>query len=250
MRQFSTVLTSFAFFVLALGLACSSDDSASTMPSDTSSSVPGTSTPLPATTSLATQTAAEIASSFREFARSLNGPLSRQDSSFFRSRIQTKHVVCMAQEFHRLGPGIGCQRAGQEFDGIQLSYYSSDIGGAAPVNTAIALIERLWSEAVPGATDQFGDSSARAFALSFPDLSLPAEAPRKYVVVFTAIHDQVVGSGGQTALRRASLVTYWEMLDGQWRLTALLDAFGLGQDFVEPSQDVRRFLGSWERLSP
>ena len=248
MRRSLNLVSGLACLVVALTAACGGDGSTSKVPLGTPSSVPVSSPP--ATTPVATRTTAEIASSFRDFARSLNGPLSRKDSSFFRTRVQTKHVVCTAEEFHRAAPDIGCKRAGQEFDGIDIGYYSSDIGGAVPVDAAVALIERLWSEAVPGATDQFGDSSARAYAVILPDSSLPPEAPRRYAVVLTAIHNQLVGGGGQTAPRRASLVTYWQMLNGQWRLTNLMEAFGLGQDLVEPSQDAKRLFGNWERLSP
>jgi hypothetical protein len=148
-----------------------------------------------------------------------------------------------------MGEGLGCQRIGQEFEGVRLSVWSSDRGDYVTVDEASALIESMWSQAVPGASDQFGDSMARAYAVSFPNPSLPPQAPKLYSVVVTAIHNQPVGNF-QTAPRRVSWLMHWQPVDGQWRLTGLMEGGGL--NFVEPTEEGRLYapLYGWERLQP
>jgi hypothetical protein len=246
--------------ILTLGTACGGDESTST---ETATPSPTQQTPVSATvapTSMPAATAApsvtpiteNLERSFREFARSLSGPLNQKDAGFFRSRLQTRHVVCGPLDVNRMGEGLGCQMVGQEFDGVSLSVWRSDRGDYVTVPQAMALIESLWSQAVPGASDQFGDSMARPYAVNFPDLSMPPEAPRLYTVVLTAIHNQPIG-GFQNAPRRANLLMHWQLVDGQWRLAGLMDNFSfgtLGQDFLEPTQEGRNYLQRWERLTP
>lgn len=202
-------------------------------------------------TSGATQVPApnELEASFREFARTLSGPLSGRDSAFFRDRIEPRGVVCTEDDVRLVDPEVACANVGQPFDGVPLSYWASDRGGHVSVDSILALIERLGALAISGATDQFGTSAPRAYAISFPDQSLPPEAPRLYSVVLTAIHNLPM-PGGQTGPGRVALITQWEFVNGQWRLTRVLDAFRGGGDFVEPTQEGRNYLSRWERLTP
>jgi hypothetical protein len=239
--------------VSVTGNACSGNDSGPATPT----SATGTSTPL-ATASLtsapsATATPINPSEAFRQFARSLAVPLNQKDAGFFRSRLQTRQVVCTILDVGRMGEGLGCQRVGQEFDGVLFSFWRSDRGDYVTVDQAIAAIESLWLKAVPGVSDQFGDSMARPYAVTFPDPSLPPETPKLYTVVLTAIHDQPIGNF-QTAPRRATLLMFWQLVDGQWRLWGLMNAFGYSGslDFLEPTQDGRQYMNmnSWERLGP
>jgi hypothetical protein len=191
---------------------------------------------------------AATADSFRAFARSLETPLEHWDLEFFRARLRSTPITCTERDIARV-PAGGCARAGDQFEGVTFVVWRSDSGGWITPPAAVEAIETFWLKAVRAASDPYGDGRARPYAVSFPHTALAPDSPRLYTAILTALHNQRQPGGGE-APARASLLTHWELVEGEWRLTGLTHAFVLGIDFVEPTAEGRSFLRSWERLEP
>lgn len=172
----------------------------------------------------------------------IDGAVQRGDIAFFRRRARTEHIVCTPQNTPPRGPGgPACERVGQEFDGFGLAGWRSECG-LQPVDTALHLIERLRTEAVPGGRDKYGGSEPNVYALGVQN-ALLQEGPAQVAVV-TAIIQRPPGP------LRVALVTHWWMADGQWRFVFLLSAFVLGEEFLKPADVARGWMHVWERFQP
>ncbi|MBI2305238.1 MAG: hypothetical protein HYU86_10915 [Chloroflexi bacterium] len=170
----------------------------------------------------------------RELAKEVDAALQRRDLLFFKESAVTLPITCGAKD---VPPGIGgpdCQYVGQQFDGFPIARMGSE-GGTIPLENALALIERLWSESVPQATDQFGSGEARVYALG------PS------AVVLTALIERPQDFAGAGPLR-VSLATHWRQESSGWRFVKLTSAFVLGKAFLVPEPAALSHLQGWERF--
>ena len=177
--------------------------------------------------------------SLRQFARSVQSALESGDIEFFDSRMKTLRHVCTAEDVAWTGFGDACDYVGQEIEGIDVSLWRSDQGGVLPKADALAHIERLWKDALPGGMDSYGPAEAQVYALG-----------GLQTVITTALTD-TAQDGTRVGPGRVALISRWENNGVEWLLTGLMLASGEGaEDFLQPHPDARSFLGAWESFQP
>jgi hypothetical protein len=187
---------------------------------------------------------------FRSFACIIDTVLQKpatdpQALAFFREAALTIPVVCTADNTQPRGAGgPACTSVGEQFAGFPSSNWRSS-GGLIPVDRAIATLSRLWTETVPGATDAYGASGARMYAIGMRNSS---DGPHPASVI-TAIIKRPPEFAGSGPLRVA-MVLEWREEGGAWRLVSLTNAFVLAEEWLEPAEEVRQQMPSWQRFGP
>ncbi len=193
-----------------------------------------------------------VPQAFRDFVRQSVVPaLQAGDVDFFAQRAKTEHIVCTPQNTppQNMG-GPLCKTVGQEFDGFPLGPWRSEIS-IVPAKEALDLIQRLITEAVPAASDQYGGAQAQVRALGvhptwqIKDGKLATDwGVTGYVTVITALVQRppdVLGTGPL----RAALVQLWEQNGADFRLSSMISVFVLVEEVLD-SPGPEGWL-SWER---
>lgn len=221
------VLISIFVAVLA---ACGGDGAAP--PEDTPSAPPPTATPAP------TATAGE---SFRAFAAEIDAAARASDVAFFMERLKTEPVVCTEEMVPPQMGGPACSVVGERFDGFLLTSWRSE-GGLVPApRIEEQLRDRFFGTALPEARDEFGGGVPRVYAINAFD--------GVYAALLTALIERPAGFAGSGPLR-VSIHTAWEYDGTRWRMTQMMGAYVLGEEFLRPDDVVRSYYPQWERFAP
>ena len=183
---------------------------------------------------------------FRAFADEIDRAVQQRDLAFFRQRAQTEPVVCTEENTPPRGPGgPDCHSVGQQFDGFSFGTWRGE-GGLLPLDTVLTTIERLWLNAVPGASDPFGGAAPQVYATGTsrsPDQAV-------YTAVLTALITRPAGSKDSGPLRAVLVISYVREGSG-WRFVNLLSAFrGQGEEFLEPDPVIEGWVDDWQRFQP
>jgi hypothetical protein len=174
---------------------------------------------------------------FRQFAPLLQDALEQHDMAFLSDRAQRRPVVCTKEDVAgRLG-GPRCEFEGQSYDGFGFTYWGS-VGAIVPIEEALAEFERLFSDALPAATDEFGDGAVRLHALNV--------GGDRYDAIMTAIIERPEDVAGEGPLRVA-IGTSWAGIGGRWMMTGMLVALEGAEDLLAPNEQVRAIVyPHWE----
>ncbi len=217
--------------LLFIAIACGDDDG--------DGEPAATSTVAPADTpASATDGETSGADGFRQFIPMLQAALDDGDTSFLRDRALTEPVVCTAEDLAPQGPGgPACEFEGQEFDGFIETFWRSE-GAIIPVEDAFSAYDAILATALPAEGDDFGDGSVQVYALNIEGDGFDAiitaiiERPSDFIIEFPL---------------RVSYGTAWAFEDGRWMVTSTLTANVLGEELLEPADDVLPLYPNWER---
>ncbi len=157
---------------------------------------------------------------------------------------RAEHVVCTLDNTPALMGGPNCQTVGQQFDGFGVRFWRAE-GGIMPLDEALAYVERLWLEAVPGASDEFGGSAPRVYATGKGRWADEAV----HTSVLTALIARPADGAGNGPMR-AVLVTSWAQEGSDWRFVSLGVAFVGGEEFLRPDPVIENFMDDWQRFQP
>lgn len=135
-----------------------------------------------------------------------------------------------------------CTATGQEYDGIDLSYWRTDDSGPVPVDWGLSMIEQLWQGAIVGGQDQYGPAAPQVYAIGTTNLPGPTQAS-----VLTALIERPTEMEGSGPLR-AVLVLHWQQVNGDWEFVGLLNAFVLGEEFLQEDGTGRGWMSTWQRF--
>jgi hypothetical protein len=216
--------------ILALGLlaaACSSDDPNPTSTASPLATARATEVPSPPTAApllAPTPTPAPpVSADFRDFAEQIDAALKRGDIDFFSERLSTETP-------------------------LSLAFASTDRGGEVTADVFLAAIERLWTDLRSDATDGYGDSTPDVYAVSFSH-SGRLESELVQAAVLTSITEAPADFNRSEPVR-ATIVTLWVMDADDWRVFSILDATVTHDDFLDPTDEGRGRMPSWERFQP
>ena len=217
--------------ILALAVACGDDNGGDQpTPTPTVDAPAATSTPVP-------DGEAGGADGFRQFIPAFQDALDQGDGTFLRDRALTQAVVCTADDVAPSGVGgPACEFEGQEFDGFGVAYWRSE-GGIVPVEGAFSQFDTMFSTALPGQSDEFGDGAVRVYALNVGD---------SFNAIVTAIVERPADFGDGGPLR-AAVGTSWQFQGEAWMVTSTLVAFVLAEELLEPAGVVQPLYPDWER---
>jgi hypothetical protein len=188
---------------------------------------------------------AEVSPEFREFAPQIAEAVGSKDLDFFLAHAWTEPVTCTAQDVTITGFFKACSTVGEEFQGLGLSVWGSGGGGLVPAERVFALITSLWEAAPPEGQDAFGDAEATVYALG----ANPRAGYDAQVAVITAQIARPAGLAGTGPLRVA-LVTHWRFEENDWRLFEVMQAVQFTEDLLEPTDEGRAYIQTWERFEP
>ena len=175
---------------------------------------------------------------FRAFLRILDGGLRAQGGLAIKTRWKTIDVTCKAADVPKRADGALCERAGQEYKGVQAGDWRSE-WTIAPVENVNQRLDQVTSTLKLDATDRFGDGNMRVYATSI--------GAGVYKTVITAIAASAAGSGGPSPARVAWVVT-WEFDDARWKATSILFVSEAVEEVVASvPPDVKAILPNWAR---
>lgn len=180
---------------------------------------------------------AEDPATFRAFVELVDSRLQSGDVSLLTERMVTERVVCRAEDITpEVGNEYQCQQVGQTYDGFDWGAWGSH-GIVLPVDKAVAMIDQLPLDVVNDASDRFGNSSLRVYAINGGEWK---------TTVLTAIIERPPEFAGTGPLRVA-LAAEWIYQDDRWLLERITTAWILAEDFLEPSDEVRAAMfPDWE----
>lgn len=181
------------------------------------------------------------AEGFRAFAAQVQAALDAQDAVFFRDRLQPMEGTCTDEDIAlNLLPGV-CEELGKHWTAFPVGYWRSE-GVLVPAEEALGAVAELWATVVPNAADGFGGASPRVFALT-----LSQGAGEDSTTVLTSIIERPPDFAGEGPLRIVR-VLHWSFDGERWRLTRLLVASVLAEEFLVPCSEALAYTsGSWER---
>ena len=184
-------------------------------------------------------TPAEDPATFRAFVELVDSRLQSGDVSLLTERMVTERVVCRAEDITpEVGNEYQCQQVGQTYDGFDWGAWGSH-GIVLPVDKAVAMIDQLPLDVVNDASDRFGNSSLRVYAINDGEWK---------TTVLTAIIERPPEFAGTGPLRVA-LAAEWIYQDDRWLLERITTAWVLAEDFLEPSDEVRAAMfPDWEHF--
>lgn len=157
-------------FGLALLGACGDDDEASpaTSSSLSTSTAAATGFTTPATPAITIISPAGSPPpempAFREFAAQVAAAIDARDPTFFTSRAQLTEMTCRGDE--QLGPCAGAA-PGEVLSGIFGAAWQSDASALFSIEDYRLNLERYFEAPVLGASDAYGPSTVRLFALAY-----------------------------------------------------------------------------------
>jgi hypothetical protein len=182
--------------------------------------------------------------------------LRERDIAFFAQRAKTEPVVCTADNTPSLPGGPACQTVGEGFDGFALGGYRSELH-VAPLTDAMALIERLFAEEAPSASDEFGGSSPGVHVIGVPDASWEvdggatrfADGPNYATIVSAIIErpDDLTMAGLKHDPLRVALILNWTPAGDGFELLSMLTAISTGEGLLESGESL---WPVWERFEP
>ncbi len=210
--------------------ACGGDDA---VPPKTTPALTATVAATPAPTATAAAATA-LDESFRAFATEIDAATRAGDVAFFMERLTTEPVVCTEEMVRDRYAGPACAADGERFAGFTIGKWRGS-GAVVPVATVESLLdEAFFGAVVQQASDEFGSGAPRVYAINM--------SGGRYSAILTAIH-------GANRVRMA-IVTEWERLGADWRMTHIVMALGSGRDFLQPDEAVRSYYPQWERFAP
>ena len=183
-------------------------------------------------------TPAEDPATFPAFVELLDSRLWSGDVSLLTERMVTEHVVCRAEDITpEVGNEYQCDQVGQTYEGFDWGAWGSH-GIVLPVDEAVGIIDQLPLDVVDDASDRFGNSSLRVYAINDGEWK---------TTVLTAIIERPPEFAGTGPLRVA-LAAEWIYQDDRWLLQRITTAWVLAEDFLEPSDEVKAAMfPDWER---
>lgn len=110
----------------------------------------------------------------------------------------------------------------------------------------MAMISRLWDEAVVGASDKYGSSTPTVYAIG---TNAGGGAFRSYTTVLTAMIQRPANLAGSGPLRIALVLTWAPQVDG-FRLIFLVNAFVQGEEWLDRAPATMGRMPVWERFQP
>lgn len=184
-------------------------------------------------------TPAEDPATFRAFVELVDSRLQSGDVSLLTERMVTERVVCRAEDITpEVGNEYPCDQVGQTYDGFDWGAWGSH-GIVLPVDEAVGIIDQLPLDVVDDASDRFGNSSLRVYAINDGEWK---------TTVLTAIIERPPEFAGTGPLRVA-LAAEWIYQDDRWLLERITTAWVLAEDFLEPSDEVRAAMfPDWEHF--
>lgn len=180
------------------------------------------------------------AAGFRAFAPRIDLLFAGRNVAAVLDRMLTESIVCTEEDVANAGPGEpACTAEGQAFEGFPVGAWRSE-GAILPITDAVIDLSRAFATFQPQATDDFGDGNVRLYALNVE--------PDEYDAIITTIISRPENIDGEGPLRIA-FGTSWEFVEGRWMMTGLLVAMVLGEELLEPADEVVSGLyPGWERF--
>lgn len=205
-------------------------------PSPTVTREPAAPSPAPTPT-----VAVVLEESFRAFAAEIDAAARAGDVAFFMERLKTEPVVCTEDMVPPQMGGPACTVVGERFDGFPLSSWRSE-GALVPARQIEEQLRaRLFALVAPEASDEFGDGNPGVYAINASD--------DRYAALLTAMIERPAEFSGSGPLRVA-IHTAWEHDGAEWRMTGMMNAYVLGEEFLRPDEVVRSYYPQWERYAP
>lgn len=164
---------------------------------------------------------------FREFAEQIAVAIADKDPTFFTSRARLIQLTCEGDE--QLGPCSG-HASGEVITGIPGSAWRSDASALFTVDDYSDNLRSYFEGPVPGASDGFGDSDVRLYALAYSG----GDAPY-FSAITTGILDTYPSTGypiGQN--EREAHVFNFALEGSDWAFTGERAAgtFGVSADWL------------------
>ncbi len=180
---------------------------------------------------------------FRAFARQIEQAIAVRDSAFFIDRAVLRSETC-PDEPQEFGPCAG-QPAGVTVEGIPSGIYQSDAGGYLAPGTFPEELDRYAGAALPGETDQYGDSALVLYALARGE----DEGREVFHAITTSIVDTYPTGAPIGSVEREAHIFTFEFQDARWRFTRLGAAVvsRSAADWLS-GQCEQRYI-EWERWS-
>ena len=230
--------------------ACGDDDDADTAAptpttQQTSTPAPGepTKTPAPPNTPTAnagTTTPTAEANNMPGFIaalQQLNKDLASGRVDALVSRMKVIGYTCTAADVAGgLGTAEGCTSAGQQLRAFQTSSWRSE-GGLRPVEAIVANLQGYQANFDTSKSDQYGAGTFRVYAYDPTNTTAVITVTSKCLPQF-----QCPAAGFQ----RLVWVPAFEYIEGRWKISSLMYAFVLGEEFLDPpSAEVRQRMPQW-----
>lgn len=178
---------------------------------------------------------------FIEFAKELDSALRATDAGFLAARLLSHPVECQQSDVpQRLG-GPQCNYVGETFQGFGVGRWRSE-GGIVPVDGVEDQLAYFITAARPSEKDAYGSGAPSVYAIDIES--------NRWVAIITAIIVAPTGIAGRDLIRVA-LGTNWVLVDGQWRMTSVMNNYFFASEFLDPSPEVRTGLyPGWRRFTP
>lgn len=224
--------------VSAAAFACDGDGSPAPM-----QTAPAETTTVPTATVAIEPTATPLGEvggveGFRAFAAEIQAALDAQDGAFFHDRAQLQEGICTEAD---VAGGIGaapCDTVGEPWQAFQTGAWRSE-GFLIPLDEDTTLLDEFWGQARPEFADQFGDGRPRVYALVLDDDEARA--------ILTTLVERPADFAGEGPLRVVRVMS-WSFDGERWRLTSLLIANVLAEEFLIPCQGALDYTSeAWER---
>ncbi|MGE3074695.1 MAG: hypothetical protein AB7N24_01085 [Dehalococcoidia bacterium] len=189
---------------------------------------PGTLTPTPD---------ANTDAGFRAALEQLNKELANGSLDAFIARLKVIDYTCKASD---VTPGLGqpeCDAVGEVIRGFQSSNWRSE-GGLRKVASVIANLKERQAGFDTSKSDDYGSGALHIFAFD----------PTTHTAVVTVISKCLPEHQCPSGTERLVWVPTFEYVDGHWKISKLLYAYVLGEDFLSPSQEGKNLMPGWEKF--
>lgn len=235
--------------LLAIGLfaACGDGDDDGDSPTSTPTSEPttpparpteATATPTkpPATGTLTPTPEANTPAGFKAALQAFNKEISAGTVDPIIARLNVKEYTCTEADTK---PGLGqpeCSTAAEKIRAILVSGWKSE-GGLRKVEGVVANLKERQAGFDTAQSDKYGPGTFRVYAYD----------PTKNIAVLT-VTSKCLPQYNCSTFQRLTWVAQFEFVDGRWKISSLMTAFVLGEDFLEPSAEGKQRMPGWEKF--
>jgi hypothetical protein len=241
-RFFLPLLVLLIAFGALVAAACGDDDEPASTPTNTpSTNTPPaegeTPTPPPAGETITPTPEATTPDGFEAALRNFEGELIREGLDPITARLILREYTCTATD---LTPALGqpeCATAGEVIRAIEMSSWRSS-GGLRKVESVVAFLQRLSGELRPETSDEWGDGAPKIFAF---DSSVDR-------AVLTMRVDCQPQHNCDDGTQRVAMVLDFAYEEGRWKISRIMNAFVLYEEFLEPNAESGAYFPNWERL--
>jgi hypothetical protein len=197
-------------------------------PTKPPTSNPGTLTPTPGTNTPA---------GFKAALDQFNKDLAAGKLDPFIARFKIVDYICKASD---LEPGLGqpeCTTAGEVIRGFQTGNWRSE-GGLRKVENVVKNLQEPQADFDTSKSDEFGPGTLRVYAYD----------STAHVAVVTVISECLPQFQCESGVQRLVWVPTFEFENGTWKISRLLYAYVLGEEFLENAPETQGYLPNWEKF--